>query len=80
MQIGLATSKIWCIYVLLHTTNSIVSFQILPLYKELHAYVRSKLQAKHPEHIHPEGGLPAHLLGEVTGQGAAFAPTLLEQD
>uniref|UniRef100_A0A8K9UYL2 Angiotensin-converting enzyme n=1 Tax=Oncorhynchus mykiss TaxID=8022 RepID=A0A8K9UYL2_ONCMY len=41
---------------------------ILPLYKELHAYVRSKLQAKHPEHIHPEGGLPAHLLGDMWGR------------
>uniref|UniRef100_A0AAZ3PJP9 Angiotensin-converting enzyme n=1 Tax=Oncorhynchus tshawytscha TaxID=74940 RepID=A0AAZ3PJP9_ONCTS len=43
-------------------------FSILPLYKELHAYVRSKLQAKHPEHIHPEGGLPAHLLGDMWGR------------
>uniref|UniRef100_A0A8C7JY72 Angiotensin-converting enzyme n=1 Tax=Oncorhynchus kisutch TaxID=8019 RepID=A0A8C7JY72_ONCKI len=42
--------------------------EILPLYKELHAYVRSKLQAKHPEHIHPEGGLPAHLLGDMWGR------------
>ena len=37
--------------------------QILPLYKELHAYVRSKLMDTYPGHIHKEGPLPAHLLG-----------------
>ena len=36
----------------------------MPLYKELHAYVRSKLIETYPGgHIHPEGPLPAHLLG-----------------
>uniref|UniRef100_A0A3P8ZXN9 Angiotensin-converting enzyme n=1 Tax=Esox lucius TaxID=8010 RepID=A0A3P8ZXN9_ESOLU len=29
---------------------------------------KTKLQAKHPEHIHPEGALPAHLLGDMWGR------------
>uniref|UniRef100_A0A8C9VMT2 Angiotensin-converting enzyme n=1 Tax=Scleropages formosus TaxID=113540 RepID=A0A8C9VMT2_SCLFO len=37
--------------------------EIMPLYKELHAYVRSKLQETYPGHISATGGLPAHLLG-----------------
>ncbi|KAJ8252833.1 hypothetical protein GJAV_G00206100 [Gymnothorax javanicus] len=42
--------------------------EIMPLYKELHAYVRSKLQKVYPGHIHSDGGLPAHLLGDMWGR------------
>ncbi|KAM4047476.1 angiotensin-converting enzyme 2 [Anomaloglossus baeobatrachus] len=43
--------------------------KIVPLYKELHAYVRSKLHRHYgPEYINPEGGLPAHLLGDMWGR------------
>ncbi|XP_069553989.1 angiotensin-converting enzyme 2 [Brachyistius frenatus] len=42
--------------------------EILPLYKELHAYVRSKLMKVYPGHIDPEGPLPAHLLGDMWGR------------
>lgn len=41
--------------------------QILPLYKELHAYVRAKLRTVYP-HIDPQGPLPAHLLGDMWGR------------
>ncbi|XP_029949257.1 angiotensin-converting enzyme 2 isoform X2 [Salarias fasciatus] len=41
--------------------------QILPLYKELHAYVRAKLMEVYP-HIDAEGPLPAHLLGDMWGR------------
>ncbi|KAM9320348.1 angiotensin-converting enzyme 2 [Gastrophryne carolinensis] len=46
------------------------SFQeILPLYKELHAYVRSHLQKHYGAHyISSTGGLPAHLLGDMWGR------------
>ncbi|XP_041838146.1 angiotensin-converting enzyme 2 isoform X2 [Melanotaenia boesemani] len=42
--------------------------QILPLYKELHAYVRAKLMEVYPGHIDSEGLLPAHLLGDMWGR------------
>lgn len=42
--------------------------EILPLYKELHAYVRAKLMEVYRGHIHPEGPLPAHLLGDMWGR------------
>ncbi|XP_041936100.1 angiotensin-converting enzyme 2 [Alosa sapidissima] len=42
--------------------------EILPLYTELHAYVRSKLQQTYPNHISSDGGLPAHLLGDMWGR------------
>ncbi|XP_061608621.1 angiotensin-converting enzyme 2 [Phyllopteryx taeniolatus] len=42
--------------------------QILPLYKELHAYVRAKLMKVHKGHIDEEGPLPAHLLGDMWGR------------
>jgi len=44
--------------------------QILPLYKELHAYVRAKLMnvTSYSSHIDPEGPLPAHLLGDMWGR------------
>ncbi|XP_017295385.1 angiotensin-converting enzyme 2 [Kryptolebias marmoratus] len=42
--------------------------EILPLYKELHAYVRARLMEVYPGHIHPEGPLPAHLLGDMWGR------------
>lgn len=35
----------------------------MPLYKELHAYVRARLTEVYPGHIDPQGPLPAHLLG-----------------
>ncbi len=41
----------------------ITMFQILPLYKELHAYVRAKLQDVYPGRITSDAYLPAHLLG-----------------
>lgn len=41
----------------------VVLVQILPLYKELHAYVRARLMEVYPGHIEPDGPLPAHLLG-----------------
>lgn len=38
--------------------------QVQPLYKLLHAYVRSKLVQKYgPELVKPDGPIPAHLLG-----------------
>lgn len=40
-------------------------FQILPLYKELHAYVRANLQGLYPGHIASDACLPAHLLGNI---------------
>uniref|UniRef100_A0A8C1B627 Angiotensin-converting enzyme n=1 Tax=Cyprinus carpio carpio TaxID=630221 RepID=A0A8C1B627_CYPCA len=43
-------------------------FQILPLYKELHAYVRAKLQDVYPGHIASDACLPAHLLGDMWGR------------
>ncbi|XP_076880059.1 angiotensin-converting enzyme 2 isoform X2 [Brachyhypopomus gauderio] len=42
--------------------------EILPLYKELHAYVRTRLQNTYPGHIASDGGLPAHLLGDMWGR------------
>ncbi|KAM9765453.1 angiotensin-converting enzyme 2 [Menidia menidia] len=42
--------------------------QIMPLYKELHAYVRSKLMDVYPGHIEKQGPLPAHLLGDMWGR------------
>uniref|UniRef100_A0A8C5DD81 Angiotensin-converting enzyme n=1 Tax=Gouania willdenowi TaxID=441366 RepID=A0A8C5DD81_GOUWI len=42
--------------------------QIMPLYKELHAYVRARLMETYPEHIKPDGPLPAHLLGDMWGR------------
>lgn len=41
------------------------STQIMPLYKELHAYVRAKLIEVYGDRIDPEGHLPAHLLGTL---------------
>ncbi|KAL1265889.1 hypothetical protein QQF64_003916 [Cirrhinus molitorella] len=42
--------------------------EILPLYKELHAYVRAKLQEVYPGHIASNACLPAHLLGDMWGR------------
>ncbi|XP_053312925.1 angiotensin-converting enzyme 2 [Spea bombifrons] len=43
--------------------------EILPLYKELHAYVRAHLQKTYgAEYINSSGGLPAHLLGDMWGR------------
>ncbi|XP_034050500.1 angiotensin-converting enzyme 2 isoform X2 [Thalassophryne amazonica] len=40
----------------------------LPLYKQLHAYVRAKLMEVYPGLIDPKGPLPAHLLGDMWGR------------
>ncbi|KAG7482030.1 angiotensin-converting enzyme 2 [Solea senegalensis] len=45
-----------------------IYLQILPLYKELHAYVRAKLMEVYPGRIDPKGPLPAHLLGDMWGR------------
>ncbi|XP_030627971.1 angiotensin-converting enzyme 2 [Chanos chanos] len=42
--------------------------EILPLYKELHAYVRARLQDVYGGHISSNGGIPAHLLGDMWGR------------
>ncbi|XP_072440825.1 angiotensin-converting enzyme 2 isoform X2 [Chiloscyllium punctatum] len=43
--------------------------EIMPLYKELHAYVRAKLRDTFgPERISSTGCLPAHLLGDMWGR------------
>ncbi|XP_040895328.1 angiotensin-converting enzyme 2 [Toxotes jaculatrix] len=42
--------------------------EILPLYKELHAYVRARLMEVYPGHIDSKGPLPAHLLGDMWGR------------
>ncbi|CAN2387823.1 angiotensin-mediated drinking behavior [Pristimantis euphronides] len=43
--------------------------EILPLYKELHAYVRGRLQEHYGSaYINANGGLPAHLLGDMWGR------------
>ncbi|XP_055500738.1 angiotensin-converting enzyme 2 [Leucoraja erinacea] len=43
--------------------------EIMPLYKELHAYVRAKLQDTFgPQDISSKGCLPAHLLGDMWGR------------
>lgn len=44
--------------------------EMLPLYQQLHAYVRTKLQKIYPEynHIFKDGGIPAHLLGDYIDQ------------
>ncbi|KAJ0001597.1 hypothetical protein NQD34_001393 [Periophthalmus magnuspinnatus] len=52
---------------LMHDVRKIYH-QILPLYKELHAYVRAKLMEAYPGHIHADGPLPAHLLGDMWGR------------
>ncbi|XP_078101680.1 angiotensin-converting enzyme 2 [Sander vitreus] len=52
---------------LMEDVRSIYS-EILPLYKELHAYVRARLMEVYPGHIDSEGPLPAHLLGDMWGR------------
>uniref|UniRef100_A0A671WQS0 Angiotensin-converting enzyme n=2 Tax=Sparus aurata TaxID=8175 RepID=A0A671WQS0_SPAAU len=42
--------------------------QIMPLYKELHAYVRARLMEVYKGDIDAEGPLPAHLLGDMWGR------------
>ncbi|KAM3838134.1 angiotensin-converting enzyme 2-like, partial [Diretmus argenteus] len=42
--------------------------QVLPLYKELHAYVRDRLMKVYQGHVDSEGPLPAHLLGDMWGR------------
>ncbi|CAL1604593.1 unnamed protein product [Knipowitschia caucasica] len=52
---------------LMHDVRKIYQ-QIMPLYKELHAYVRARLMEVYPGHIDPHGPLPAHLLGDMWGR------------
>jgi len=41
--------------------------EVRPLYEQLHAYVRRKLQERYPDGTFPaEGHIPAHLLGALT--------------
>ncbi|XP_070818844.1 angiotensin-converting enzyme 2 [Chaetodon trifascialis] len=42
--------------------------EILPLYKELHAYVRAKLMETYKGDVESDGPLPAHLLGDMWGR------------
>ncbi|XP_066152228.1 angiotensin-converting enzyme-like isoform X2 [Euwallacea fornicatus] len=43
--------------------------KILPLYKELFAYVRAKLYKKYgPDVVRPNGPLPAHIMGDLWAQ------------
>jgi peptidyl-dipeptidase A len=43
--------------------------QLLPFYRELHAYARGKLRARYGEdHVPAEGPIPAHLLGNMWAQ------------
>ena len=37
--------------------------QILPLYKQLHAYVRRIMNTKHSDHVDLTGRIPGNLLG-----------------
>lgn len=41
---------------------------ILPFYKELHAYVRFKLGFIYPKRFDPNGPIPAHILGNTWAQ------------
>lgn len=39
--------------------------QLQPLYSQLHAYVRARLQKQYPQHRFPKSGhIPAHILGK----------------
>ena len=41
--------------------------EVLPLYRDLHAYVRRKLQERYPQGTFPsEGHIPAHILGQIS--------------
>ncbi|XP_032417398.1 angiotensin-converting enzyme 2 [Xiphophorus hellerii] len=42
--------------------------EIMPLYTELHTYVRSRLMEVYPGYIDSQGPLPAHLLGDMWGR------------
>ncbi|MCL4163149.1 UNVERIFIED_CONTAM: hypothetical protein GTU68_027555 [Idotea baltica] len=42
--------------------------EILPLYKEIHAYVRHQLLKIYPGRFKEDGPIPAHILGNVWGQ------------
>ena len=39
--------------------------EILPLYKELHAYVRRRLSETYGDEIYLKGHLPANVLGKI---------------
>nr|XP_034299426.1 uncharacterized protein LOC117680950 isoform X1 [Crassostrea gigas] len=43
--------------------------QLQPLYSQLHAYVRARLQKQYPQHRFPKSGhIPAHILGNMWAQ------------
>ncbi|XP_071802040.1 angiotensin-converting enzyme 2-like isoform X2 [Asterias amurensis] len=42
--------------------------QILPLYKQLHAYVRRIMNTKHSDHVDLTGRIPSNLLGDMWGR------------
>jgi peptidyl-dipeptidase A len=42
--------------------------QVKPLYRSLHAYVRTKLREKYGDHVPANGPIPAHLLGNMWAQ------------
>ncbi|XP_071802041.1 angiotensin-converting enzyme 2-like [Asterias amurensis] len=42
--------------------------QILPLYKQLHAYVRRIMNTKHSDHVDLTGRIPGNLLGDMWGR------------
>ncbi|CAN8014742.1 unnamed protein product, partial [Ixodes persulcatus] len=42
--------------------------QLEPLYKEMHAYVRSRLREQYGDKIKADGPIPAHLLGHIHAQ------------
>lgn len=52
--------------------------QIMPLYTELHAYVRAKLIEVYGDRIDPQGHLPAHLLGMLTRNCSGWSRYVLE--
>ena len=53
----------------IESTIDVLYDDILPLYKELHAYVRRKLINQYPENtISETGRIPAHLLGNMWAQ------------
>ncbi|CAF1562179.1 unnamed protein product, partial [Rotaria sp. Silwood1] len=41
---------------------------IMPLYEQLHAYVRGRLCSKYPNRFDCDGPIPAHILGNMWAQ------------
>lgn len=42
--------------------------QVAPLYKQVHAYMRTKLRQKYGDKVSKTGPIPAHLLGDMWAQ------------